>query len=171
MTTPRAIETSGASANWLGLGSEQYYRKKGLGVTACATCDGAFPRYRDKPVAVIGGGDSAVEESMFMTKFSSRVHVIHRRDKLRASKIMQQRALDHPKITIEWNSVVEEVVGDDRAGVTGLKLKDANTGEFRTLEIGGMFLAIGHTPNTAFPEGQLETDQKGNLKLAYPYRS
>jgi thioredoxin reductase (NADPH) len=165
------IIATGASANWLGLESEQYYRKKGLGVTACATCDGAFPRYRDKPVAVIGGGDSAMEETLYMTKFASRVHVIHRRDQLRASKIMQKRALDHPKITIEWKSVVEEVLGDDRAGVTGLKLKDANMGEFRTLEVSGMFLAIGHTPNTAFLDGQLETDQKGYLKLADPYRS
>ncbi|HUU82309.1 MAG TPA: thioredoxin-disulfide reductase [Phycisphaerae bacterium] len=169
--TQAVIIATGASANWLGLESEQYYRKKGLGVTACATCDGAFPRYRDKPIAIIGGGDSAMEESLYMTKFAGRVHVIHRRDELRASKIMQKRILEHPKITVEWNSVVDEVLGNDQAGVTGLKLKDTRTGEFRTIEITGMFLSIGHTPNTKFLNGQLPTDAKGYLKLADPYRS
>lgn len=165
------IVATGASANWLGLESEQRFRKAGLGVTACATCDGAFPRYRDKPVAVIGGGDSAVEEAMFMTKFASRVHMVHRRDKLRASKIMQKRVIEHPKVAIEWNSVVEDVVGDDAAGVTGLKLKDTQSGESRTLEISGLFLAIGHTPNTAFLNGQLDLDEKGYIKLKDSERS
>ena len=165
------IIATGASANWLGLESERRFRQAGLGVTACATCDGAFPRFRNQPVAVVGGGDSAIEEALFMTKFASRVHLIHRRDQLRASKIMQQRALSHQKITVEWNSVVEEVLGDDTAGVTALKLKDTQTGRFRELPVGGMFLAIGHTPNTAFLEGQVERDEKGYLKLKDAYRS
>jgi len=165
------IVATGASANWLGLESEQHYRKAGLGVTACATCDGAFPRFRNKPVAVVGGGDSAIEEGMYMTKFAGMVHVIHRRGQLRASKIMQKRALEHPKIRIEWNSVVEQVLGDDQAGVTGLKLKDTRTGEFRELPVSGMFLAIGHRPNTAFLDGQLDLDNKGYVKLMDPYRS
>ncbi len=106
-----------------------------------------------------------------MTKFASMVHVVHRRDKLRASKIMQQRVLEHPKATVEWNSVPEEVLGDDKAGVTGLKLKDTKTGAFRELPVTGMFLAIGHTPNTAFLKDQLPTDEKGYLTLKDPYRS
>ncbi|MHC4092730.1 MAG: NAD(P)/FAD-dependent oxidoreductase [Planctomycetota bacterium] len=165
------IIATGASANWLGLDSEQHFRKAGLGVTACATCDGAFPRFRDKPVAVVGGGDSAMEEGLYMTKFASTVHIIHRRDQLRASKIMQTRALDHPKVKVEWNSVIEEVLGDDKAGVTALRLKDTKTGQLRELPVSGMFLAIGHTPNTAFLNGQLPTDDKGYLTLKDPYRS
>ena len=165
------IVATGASANWLGIESEKRFRMGGLGVTACATCDGAFPRFRNKPVAVVGGGDSAIEEALYMTKFASMVHIIHRRDELRASKIMRQRVLDNPKVTVEWNSVVEEVLGDDRAGVTGLRLKDTKTGELRELPVSGTFLAIGHTPNTAFLDGQLETDAKGYVKLTDPYRS
>jgi thioredoxin reductase (NADPH) len=162
------IIATGASANWLGIESEKRFRESGGGVTACATCDGAFPRFRDKPVAVVGGGDSAIEEAMFMTKFASRVHIIHRRDEFRASKIMRQRALSNEKITVEWNSVVEEVLGEQKAGVTALKLKDTKTGEFRELPVTGMFLAIGHTPNTAFLNGQLPVDDKGYLTLADP---
>jgi len=165
------IIATGASANWLGLESERRFRLAGLGVTACATCDGAFPRFRGKPVAVVGGGDSAVEESLYMTKFASQVHMIHRRDALRASKIMQSRALEHPKVTVEWNSVVEEVLGDDQAGVTGLRLKDTTGGQTRELPVSGMFLAIGHTPNVAFLEGQLPVDEKGYLRLKDAYRS
>ena len=165
------IVATGASANWLGIESEKRFRMGGLGVTACATCDGAFPRFRNKPVAVVGGGDSAIEEALYMTKFASMVHIIHRRDELRASKIMRQRVLDNPKVTVEWNSVVEEVLGDDQAGVTGLRLKDTKTGELRELPVSGMFLAIGHTPNTAFLDGQLETNAKGYVKLTDPYRS
>jgi thioredoxin reductase (NADPH) len=165
------IVATGASANWLGLPSEQHFRKLGLGVTACATCDGAFPRYRNKPVAVIGGGDSAMEESLFMTKFSDPVYVVHRRDQLRASKIMQKRALDHPKIKVLWNSVVDEVLGDDEKGVTGLRLKDVKSGERREVEVSGMFLALGHTPNTAFLAGQLAQNEKGYLVLKDPFRT
>ncbi|HRX86430.1 MAG TPA: FAD-dependent oxidoreductase, partial [Phycisphaerae bacterium] len=144
------IVATGASANWLGLESEQHFRKAGLGVTACATCDGAFPRFRNKPVAVIGGGDSAVEEASFMTKFAKPVYIVHRREELRASKIMQQRALSNEHIQVLWNSTVEEVLGDDEKGVTGIRLKDTKSGESRVVEVAGVFLAIGHTPNTAF---------------------
>jgi thioredoxin reductase (NADPH) len=165
------IIATGASANWLGLESERRFRQAGLGVTACATCDGAFPRFRNKPVSVIGGGDSACEEALYMTKFASRVHQVHRRDQLRASKVMQKRVLDREKITVEWNSVLDEVLGDDTAGVTAIKLKDTQTGQFREVPVSGVFLAIGHTPNTAFLAGQLETDEKGYLKLADPYRT
>lgn len=165
------VIATGASANWLNLPSEQRFRKAGLGVTACATCDGAFPRFRDKPVAVIGGGDSAAEEALFMTKFASTVHLVHRRDALRASKIMAQRVLENEKIKVEWNSVVEEVLGDDTAGVTGLRLKDTKSGDSRDVPASGMFLAIGHTPNTKFLKSQLPTDDKGYLKLTDPYRS
>jgi thioredoxin reductase (NADPH) len=165
------IIATGASANWLGLQREQYFRKKGLGVTACATCDGAFPRYRDKPVAVVGGGDSAVEEATFMTKFSNPVYLVHRRDTLRASKIMQDRALKNSKIKPLWNSLIEDVLGDDNSGVTGMRIKDAKSGEVREVPISGFFLAIGHTPNTAFLAGQLETDSQGYLVLKDPQGS
>jgi thioredoxin reductase (NADPH) len=165
------IIATGASANWLGLESEQYFRKAGLGVTACATCDGAFPRFRNKPVAVIGGGDSAVEEGTFMTKFSNPVYIVHRRDELRASKIMQQRAFDSERIQMVWNTVVEDVLGDDEKGVTGIRVKSTQTGETSEIEAAGVFLAIGHTPNTKFLNGQLETDNKGYLKLTDPYRT
>ncbi len=165
------IIATGASANWLGLDSEQHFRKAGLGVTACATCDGAFPRYRDKPVAVIGGGDSAMEEATYMTKFSSLVYVVHRRNELRASKIMQTRVLDNAKIEVLWDSVVDEVLGDETNGVTGLRLKNVKTGDLREIDVTGMFLALGHTPNTAFLDGQLETNDKGYIILADPYRS
>jgi len=169
--THAVIIATGASANWLGLKSEQHFRKAGLGVTACATCDGAFPRFRNKPVAVIGGGDSAVEEATFMTKFSNPVYIVHRRDELRASKIMQQRALNNEKIKMMWNSTVEDMLGDDQQGVTALRLKDTQTGKVSDLAVSGVFLAIGHTPNTKFLEGQLDTDKKGYLKLADPYRT
>ena len=162
------IISTGASANWMGLESEQYFRKKGLGVTACATCDGAFPRFRDKPIAIIGGGDSAMEESTYMTKFSNPVYIVHRRDAFRASKIMAERALHNPKIKPVWNSVVEEVLGNDKEGVTALRLKNVKTNEVSDLPVNGVFLAIGHTPNTAFLNGQLETDAKGYIVLKNP---
>lgn len=165
------IVATGASANWLGLESEQHFRKLGLGVTACATCDGAFPRYRDVPVAVIGGGDSAIEEAVYMTRFANPVYVVHRRDQLRASKIMAQRALDNPRIEILWNSVVDDVLGDETEGVTGMRLQDVQTGQTREVAIRGFFLSIGHTPNTAFLKGQLELDAKGYIRLEDPYRT
>ena len=165
------IIATGASANWLGLPSEERFRKAGLGVTACATCDGAFPRYRDMPVAVVGGGDSAMEEALYITKFSNPVYVIHRRDQLRASRIMQERVLKHEKTKVVWDSVPQEVLGNDTNGVTGVRLRNVKTGEISELEIRGLFLAIGHTPNTRFLDGQLETDAKGYVKLKDPYRS
>jgi len=165
------IIATGASANWLGLASEEHFRKAGLGVTACATCDGAFPRYRDVPVAVVGGGDSAMEEALYMTKFSNPVYVIHRRDQLRASKIMQERVLNNEKIKVVWDSVPQEVLGNDTDGVSGVRLKNVKTGVVSDLEIRGFFLAIGHTPNARFLNGQLDLDEKGYIKLEDRYCS
>ncbi len=165
------IIATGASANWLGLPSEEHFRKGGLGVTACATCDGGFPRYRDMPVAIIGGSDSAAEEALYMTKFSNPVYIVHRRDELRASKIMQHRLLNHEKIKVLWDSVVEEVLGNDDDGVTGMRLRNVKTDQLSEVEIRGFFVAIGHTPNTRFLAGQLEVDKKGYIKLADAYRS
>jgi thioredoxin reductase (NADPH) len=153
------IVATGASANWLGLPSEEKFKNRG--VSACAVCDGALPRFRNKPLVVVGGGDSAVEEATYLSKFASTVHLVHRRSELRASKIMAQRAVDNPKITIHFDTALAEVLGDDAAGVTGVKL-DSTTepGRVTTLPVSGVFLAIGHTPNTAFLEGQLELTSK-----------
>jgi thioredoxin reductase (NADPH) len=160
------IVSTGASAKWLGLESETKLRTTGGGVTACATCDGAF--YRGKAVHVVGGGDTAMEEATFLTKFCTKVTVIHRRDELRASKIMQQRAMDNEKIDFIWNAEVVDVPAGDNGKIRGLKLKDTQSGETREIESEGLFLAIGHTPNTAFLEGQLETDDHGFLKVNHP---
>lgn len=152
------IIATGATAKYLGLESEQKFL--GRGVTACATCDGAF--YKDVPVVVIGGGDTACEEATFLTRFASKVTLIHRRDQLRASKIMADRAINHEKIEIAWNTVVEEVLGDD-SGVTGIRVKNVKSGEISEIECSGYFSAIGHKPNTeAFAE-QLDTDDVGYL--------
>lgn len=167
--TEALIVATGASANYLGLPSEEKY--KNLGVSACAVCDGALPRFRGKPIVVVGGGDSAAEEANYLTKFGSTVYLVHRRDTLRASRIMAERTLANPKITPVWNSVVEEVVGDDTHGLTGVRVKDVQTGATRMLEATGMFVAIGHTPNIRFLNGQLATDEKGFIKLADPYRT
>ncbi len=166
------IIATGARANYLGLPSEEAYKNRG--VSACAVCDGALPRFRNKPVVVIGGGDSAVEEASYLTKFASVVYLVHRRDQLRASKIMQQRALSNPKITLKWNRTLEEVLGDPTQGVTGVRLKSTLDQSTETLECSGVFLAIGHTPNTAFLEGQVELNEKGYIKwttLARTYTS
>jgi thioredoxin reductase (NADPH) len=163
------IIATGATANWLGMESEQRLARSGGGVSACAVCDGALPIYRDKMLAVVGGGDSAVEEGTYLTKFASRVYMIHRRDQLRASKIMAKRATDNPKIEILWNKIVVDVLGDEK--LSGVRLKDTKTGEESTLEVGGLFMAIGHTPATAFLEGQLALDEKKYIKLEDPYRS
>jgi thioredoxin reductase (NADPH) len=151
------IISTGASARWLGLESET--RLRGHGVSACATCDGFF--FRDKELAVIGGGDSAAEEALFLTKFASKVYVVHRRDELRASKIMAGRVLAHDKIEMVWNSEVEEVLGDSL--VTGLRLRNRVTDEVSELPVEGMFLAIGHTPNTGIFQGQIDLDDKGYI--------
>jgi thioredoxin reductase (NADPH) len=164
------IIATGARANYLGLPSED--RFKNQGVSACAVCDGALPRFRGRPLAVIGGGDSAVEEATYLTKFASVVYLVHRRDQLRASKIMQQRALDNPKITIHWNRKLDEVLGNDDDGVTGVRLRSTLDKEVtEELPVGGVFLAIGHTPNTAFLGGQVETDEKGYVKWTRPFRT
>ena len=159
--TQALIIATGATARYLGLESEQRFMNKG--VSACATCDGALPRFRGKPMVVVGGGDSAMEEALFLTKFADRVHVIHRRDKLRASKIMGDRVLNHPKITVEWNSVVDEILGNDSDGVTGVRLKDTRTGSLREVPCSGYFAAIGHQPNTELFKGILELEASGYL--------
>ena len=163
------IISTGAKANWLGLENEQRLAQSGGGVSACAVCDGALPVFRGKELAVVGGGDSAVEEATYLTKFASTVYLIHRRDQLRASKIMQQRVFDSPKIEPLWNKVVTDVLGDKL--ITGIRLKDTTTGQETEKAVGGLFIAIGHTPITKFLNGQLEVNKKGYLVLADPYRS
>ena len=134
----------------------------GHGVSTCATCDGFF--YRGKEIAVVGGGDSAMEEATFLTKFATKVSVIHRRDTLRASKIMQERALANPKINFIWNTIVDEVIGKKGTGVTGLKLRDIKTEQTSELKVDGLFVAIGHNPNTDIFKGQVDLDEKGYVK-------
>jgi len=151
------IISTGASARWLDIESEK--RLQGRGISACATCDGFF--FRDQVIAVVGGGDTAMEEATFLTKFGSKVYVIHRRDQLRASKAMQERAFKNEKISFVWDSVVEEVLGEEK--VTGVRLKNVQTGESQTLACGGLFIAIGHTPNTSIFEGALDMDENGYL--------
>ena len=159
--TEAVIVATGASARYMGIPSEQHFLNRG--VSACATCDGALPRYRDKPLIVIGGGDTAMEEALFLTKFASAVHIVHRRDALRASKIMGDRAQNHPKVVMEWNAVVDEILGNDEQGVRAVRLKDVNTGETREVPCAGVFVAIGHKPNTDLFEGILDTDDQGYL--------
>jgi len=153
----------------LGLPSEEKY--KNAGVSACAVCDGALPRFRGKPLVVVGGGDSAVEEADYLSKFASTVYLVHRREELRASKIMAQRAIDNPKIDIQWNSQVDEVLGNETDGVTGVRLKSTIDGSARDQEATGAFMAIGHTPNTIFLEGKLELTKKKYLKWTVPFRT
>ncbi len=162
------IIATGARANYMGLDSEELYKNRG--VSACAVCDGALPRFRNQPLVVVGGGDSAVEEATFLSKFASRVYLIHRRDELRASKIMQDRAFENDKIEVVWNSVVEEVLGNDE-GVSGVRLSSTVGEPDRELAAAGMFLAIGHTPNTSFLEGQLDMNEKGYIRWTKPFRT
>jgi thioredoxin reductase (NADPH) len=154
------LVATGASARWLGLESET--RLVNLGVSACATCDGAL--FKDKPMAVVGGGDTAMEEALFLTRFATRVTVIHRRDELRASKIMQQRALANEKIEFVWNATVDEVLGDEF--VTGVRIADVNTGEKRDIPVEALFVAIGHHPNTGLFQEQLDLDGEGYVQVA-----
>ena len=154
------IIATGAEAKWLGIPGEQ--RLTGRGVSACATCDGFF--FRDKELVVVGGGDTAMEEATFLTKFASKVTIVHRRDEFRASKIMAARALDHPKIEVIWNAVASEIHGDDE--VTGVTLTDTVTGEESHLDTDGVFVAIGHSPTTGLFADHLELDANGYIVLA-----
>ena len=157
------IIATGASARWLGLESEQKF--SGYGVSACATCDGFF--FREKPVAVIGGGNTAVEEALFLTNFATKVSLIHRRDELRADKILQDRLFGNDKIEPVWDSVLEEVLGtDDPPGVTGARIKNVKSGEVLELSVEGIFIAIGHDPNTELFKGQLDMDDDGYIITA-----
>jgi thioredoxin reductase (NADPH) len=167
--THSVIIATGATANWLGLPNELRLATTGGGVSACAICDGALPVFRNKELAVIGGGDSAIEEATYLTKFASKVYLIHRRDQLRASKIMQQRALNNHKIEILWNKVPVDVLGEKM--ISAIRLKQTISGELSDLPVAGMFLAIGHTPATAFLKGQLDLNEKGYVKLPDPGRS
>jgi len=156
------IISTGAEAQWLGIPSEQLLN--GYGVSACATCDGPLPAFRNRHIAVAGGGDTAMEEAIFLAKFGSKVTVVHRRNELRASKIMQQKAFDNPKIAFAWDSVIDEILGTREDGVTGLRLRNVKTGELSVLDdVRGVFIAIGHKPNTALFAGQLDTDANGYL--------
>ena len=156
------IIATGATAKWLGVPGEDKLR--GRGVSACATCDGFF--FRDKELVVVGGGDTAMEEATFLTKFASRVTIVHRRDEFRASKIMQDRALANPKISVTWDTVVEEILGDGAVGT--VRLRNVKTGETTEVRTDGVFVAIGHTPNTSLVEGQLELTDGGYIPVEEP---
>jgi len=159
-TGDSVIVCTGASARWLGLASEKQYM--GFGVSACATCDGFF--YRGKPVAVIGGGNTAVEEALFLTNFASKVTLVHRRNELRAEKIMQDRLLKHDKIDVIWDSVLDEVIGQDNPpGVSSMRVKNVKTGTISDVLVDGIFIAIGHDPNTKLFRGKLDMDDEGYL--------
>jgi len=158
------IIATGASARWLGLESEKKFY--GQGVSACATCDGYF--YKNMEVAVVGGGDTACEEACYLATLCSKVYQIVRRDELRASKAMQHRVMNNPKIEICWNSVTEEICGNDMDGVTGANLKNVKTGEMRHIELAGFFVAIGHQPNTDLVKGQVDLDEQGYIKVQSP---
>ena len=170
--THTVIIATGARANYLGLPSEDKFKNKG--VSACAVCDGALPRFKDKPIVVVGGGDTAVEEAGYLTKFGSKVHLLVRRNALRASKVMADRATANPKIDFKWHTEVDEVLGDDRSGVTAVRVKNNKTGATEELAATGLFLAIGHTPNVGFLGGAVELTESGYVKwttLARTYTS
>jgi thioredoxin reductase (NADPH) len=159
-TAEALIIATGASARWIGLASEEAYMNRG--VSACATCDGAL--YKDRPMAVVGGGDTAMEEALFLTRFATRVYIIHRRDELRASKIMQDRALANPKIEMVWNSVVDEILGDGQS-VNGVRLRNTQTDTLSELAVEACFIAIGHKPNTDLFRDVLELQPNGYLRV------
>src|SRR2546427_11553186 len=162
------IIASGASAKWLGIPGEAKtpHGFGGNGVSACATCDGPLPHFRNKHLVVVGGGDTAMEEGTFLARYASRVFVVHRRDKLRASKIMQEKAFNNDKIEFIWNTAVEEILGNMEQGVTGVRLKDLTSGKQRVFPCEGVFIAIGHKPNTDLFRGQLDMDAVGYLKTS-----
>ncbi len=162
--TRAVVVATGAIAKWLGLEHEQRLRRSGGGVSACAVCDGALPAFRDSPLVVVGGGDSAMEEASFLARYASEVTIVHRRDEFRAAKVMQQRVLTDPKIRVEWNHVVKDVLGDDF--VEGVLVEDVNTGEQKVLEAAGLFLAIGHRPNTAFLGDAVELTRGGYIVVS-----
>ena len=159
ISTDALIVATGASARWLEIGADR--KLSGHGVSTCATCDGYF--FRGKPIAVVGGGDSAMEEAIYLTKFASRVTVVHRRDTLRASKIMQDKAFANPKIDFIWDSEVADIRGVDKGEVTGIVVRNLKTGQLREMPLDGVFIAIGHTPNTSLFKGQLELDANGYI--------
>jgi thioredoxin reductase (NADPH) len=163
LTASAVIVATGASAKWLGIPSEAKYQ--GRGVSACATCDGFF--FRGVDVAVVGGGDTAMEEATFLTKFATKVHVVHRRDELRASKIMEERARKNPKIDFQLNNTIDEILGDGKA-VTGVRLKSTKDGSVSELPVKGVFMGIGHHPNTAVFRGQLEMNDVGYIAVKCP---
>jgi thioredoxin reductase (NADPH) len=160
--THTVIIATGARANYLGLPSEDKYKNRG--VSACAVCDGALPRVRNQPIVVVGGGDTAVEEGGYLTKFGSKIHLLVRRDVLRASKVMAERAKSNPKIEIKWHTEVDEVLGDDKKGVTAVRVVNNKTGAKEELPATGLFLAIGHTPNVGFLNGAVELTDTGYIK-------
>jgi thioredoxin reductase (NADPH) len=169
ITANAIIVATGARANWLGLPNEQRLAHSGGGVSACAVCDGALPAFRDRVVAVVGGGDSAMEEAVYLTKFAREVVLIHRRDSFRASPIMAERALQNPKIRVLWNTQVTDVIGDDF--ITGIRLENTVSGDVSELEVGGLFIAIGHTPNTDFLRGQLDLLPTGYIHTPVAWRT
>jgi thioredoxin reductase (NADPH) len=162
------VIATGANARWLGAPNEERLAQIGGGVSACAVCDAALPLYRNRVLAVVGGGDTAMEEALYTTKFASQVLVIHRRDEFRASKVMAERVLSHPKIRVLWNKRVIEVLGMNE--ITGVRLEDTVTHAISDVEVGGLFVAIGHTPNTEFLQGQLELKPNGYIKVQ-PWRT
>jgi thioredoxin reductase (NADPH) len=163
------ILATGANAKWLGLENEERLAQSGGGVSACAVCDGALPHFRGNTLAVIGGGDSAMEDAFYLTKFAEQVIIIHRRDEFRASRIMSDRALAHDKIRVEWNKLVTEVIGNET--ITALRLEDTVSNEVSELEVGGMFVAIGHTPNTEFLNGVVELKENGYVQTPTAWRT
>jgi thioredoxin reductase (NADPH) len=163
------IIATGANAKWLGLSNEERLAQAGGGVSACAVCDGALPHFRNKTLAVVGGGDTAMEDALYLTKFAKEVVIVHRREELRASKVMAERAREHEKIRFALNKVVIDVHGDDV--ITGIRLKDTLTGVEEDIEVGGLFVAIGHEPNTGFLQGVVELKRNGYIRTPIPWRT
>jgi thioredoxin reductase (NADPH) len=163
------IIATGANAKWIGLPNEERLAQTGGGVSACAVCDGALPHFRGKTLAVVGGGDTAMEDALYLTKFAKEVVIVHRREELRASKVMAERARAHEKIRFALNKVVIDVHGDDV--ITGIRLKDTRTGVEEDMEVGGLFVAIGHEPNTAFLQGVVELKRNGYVRTPIPWRT
>jgi thioredoxin reductase (NADPH) len=169
VTAMSVIIATGARANWMGLHNEERLARNNGGVSACAVCDGALPAFRNRPLAVVGGGDSAMEEATYLSKFASEVHLLVRRDSFRASKVMVDRVRANPKIRVHLNTKVVDVRGEDF--ITGLVLEDSRSGDRREMDISGLFVAIGHTPNTDFLKGQLELEPSGYVRTPSPWRT